>query len=196
MTKRHRRQYLGDLGEAEVFKELLHIGVSINYLTQSDSGWDLHLRSASDGMAGDLKAYKFCRERFSKLLHLWSLYPNVLLSAHCPDALLHNGAEVNHNAAFELLVDVAVGWLTFAGLSYTEGAAEWERGVSVFYRAVDDLNLGKAFESKNTLQSAIAEHQGFHHDLGLPVATYSLEAAAPNCLDDALRMLHLMFVVP
>ncbi|MEU7905335.1 hypothetical protein [Actinoplanes sp. NPDC049118] len=58
---RTRQQYLGDLGEAEVYAEFLHLGASINYLTQSDSGWDLHLHLPSDSIdvedASDLRAW-------------------------------------------------------------------------------------------------------------------------------------------
>lgn len=43
MAKRSSNQARGDLGELEVSMRLIEAGVSINTLTQSDTGWDLHL---------------------------------------------------------------------------------------------------------------------------------------------------------
>ena len=43
LSKRTRSQYLGNKGEAEVLLAMLELGASVNGLTASDHGWDLHV---------------------------------------------------------------------------------------------------------------------------------------------------------
>lgn len=43
MAKRDTSNFIGDLGEAKALTQLLRTGASINALSHSDSGWDLHL---------------------------------------------------------------------------------------------------------------------------------------------------------
>ncbi|MBT2533275.1 hypothetical protein J7E83_14330 [Arthrobacter sp. ISL-48] len=44
MANRTKNKYLGDVGETQVLRELLDTGASINSLTASDYGWDLHVQ--------------------------------------------------------------------------------------------------------------------------------------------------------
>lgn len=43
MAKRTKNHYLGDVGEASVIRRMLDTGASLNSLSASDYGWDLHI---------------------------------------------------------------------------------------------------------------------------------------------------------
>jgi hypothetical protein len=282
MGNRQRQHYLGDLGEAEVYTELLHLGASINYLTQSDSGWDLHLHLPSEPIdvassppikswtlsgrvahvqvkkktsraapkldletargwvtgtrsgvptflfivdeegnleyatpkslsewigqvstrperkmgTEKLQTYVYTRPKFGRVLHLWSRYPNALLALSKLDSALHARGDTDCADIFEIVADVAVGWLTFAGLTYPdEGAQDWERAVRAFCGTVDELGLSEGRAREGALRRAIEQSQNYDNNPGLPVATYSLQPNAQNCLDDSLQMLNMAFKV-
>lgn len=50
MATRQKIAYTGDIGELEVLRELLVMGASVNTLTSSDYGWDLHVQPALEPM--------------------------------------------------------------------------------------------------------------------------------------------------
>jgi hypothetical protein len=55
LAKQSKQQYLGHVGETEVLRQLLDIGASINSLSASDFGWDLHVHLPEKAMViGDL----------------------------------------------------------------------------------------------------------------------------------------------
>lgn len=45
MATRLKTSYSGDVGELEIFRQFLDMGASVNVLTGSDFGWDLHVQA-------------------------------------------------------------------------------------------------------------------------------------------------------
>ncbi|PYC74901.1 hypothetical protein C7C45_03135 [Micromonospora arborensis] len=143
-----------------------------------------------------LRTYSYARPKFGRVLHLWSHYPNALLGLSKLDSALHAEGDTDSTDILEIVADVAVGWLAFAGLTYAdEGAQGWERAIRTFTGTVDELGLSEGWARRELLRSAVERRQNYDNDPGLSVATYSLQSDAQNCLDDALQMLRMAFRV-
>ncbi|GAA0573524.1 hypothetical protein GCM10010172_67730 [Paractinoplanes ferrugineus] len=285
MAKRNTQNYLGDLGEAEAYIELLRIGAGINSLTQSDSGWDLHLhlpakpmiltstgsaswelggraahvqvkkqtsRSApklgigtargwitgtvagtpsflfivdgkkniqyatpcgiSDWLEGrhsmpnenrraiaGMKLNAFEASRFSRISHLWSAYPNVLLGLSGLDRALHGCLHPDWTDVSGWISEIALGWFNVASIGNDDTGYWWSKGSDFFDTAaramrLDEPGLEEVYQSLEEMtQQALAPRWSTGWDLGLPVGVYTKKADPDSCRTDAVNMIEEVF---